>query len=127
MVVTVSSFITALPQFSCEDEDRIALFISKAQLLVGSERKWGSLYDEAVELMTAHKLARTNEAASSTNGKAVGAVTRLEVENRYSETYASPSQQNQDGPDSEYQSTIYGQQYLSLRKRVIGACVIGIV
>mgnify|MGYP000533648145 CR=1 FL=1 len=81
-----------------------------------------------MELVTAQKLARGNAAAEAENGKATGQITQLRVDNQFTESYAQPSQQgSSQGVDSEYQSTIYGQQYLSLKKRVIGAYVIRVV
>lgn len=128
MAVTASSFIVRFPEFEDEDSGRITLLITEAQLIVGSATKWGSLYDSAVNFVTAHQLARGNEAATAgTNGKASGPLTRLDVENQYSKTYANPQQSSsQSTTDSEYESTIYGQQFLALRKRVVGAYQVGI-
>ena len=128
MAVTASSFIVRFPEFEGEDSARITLLITEAQLIVGSTTKWGALYDSAVNFVTAHQLARGNEAATAgTNGKASGPLTRLDVENQYSKTYANPQQSSSQSKDSEYESTIYGQQFLALKKRVAGAYQVGIV
>lgn len=129
MTVTAESFKTVYPEFSTETDERVTLFIGKAQTLAGNATKWGALYDEAVEALTAHRLARSNEAASSENGKSAGPKTRLDVENQYSETYASPTQgkSSKSAEDAEYSQTVYGQQYLAVKRRVIGAYQVGVV
>lgn len=129
MAVTVDSFKTRFPEFSCTDDDRVTLIISEAQDFIGSATKWGSLYDQAVNFMTAHKLAVANQAAESDNGKGTGQLVSLNVQDQYTKTYSDSSRQgSQDSSaDSDLGLTIYGQQYSSLKRRVIGAYQISIV
>ena len=119
MAVTAASFKVVYPEFASETDVRIDLFLGKAALLV-NETKWGSLYDEGIETLTAHKLARANEAAGSDNGKGKGQLVSKDIKDHVSLTYAKEDQgsSSKSSSESEYSTTIYGKQYLALFRRV---------
>ena len=120
MTVTATSFKVVYPEFVSEEDARIEVFLGKSALLV-NQAKWGSLYDEGIETLTAHKLARANEAGSSENGKGTGQLVSKNIPNQVSLTYAKDSTESSSktAVQAEYSATIYGKQYLALLNRVV--------
>ncbi|MEL7494813.1 MAG: DUF4054 domain-containing protein [Cyanobacteria bacterium J06554_11] len=118
MTVTATSFKVVYPEFSTESDERVDIFLGKSALLV-NQTKWGSLYDEGIETLTAHKLARANEAAGSSNGKGVGQLVSKNINDHISLSYARESSESSSNStsQSEYSTTIYGKQYLALINR----------
>lgn len=120
MTVTATSFKVVYPEFATEADERIDIFLGKAALLI-NQANWGSLYDEGIETLTAHKLARANEAGSSEDGKGTGQLVSKNINDQISKTYAKESTESssKSAAQAEYSTTIYGKQYLALLNRVV--------
>lgn len=112
-VVTVDSFRIRFPQFESQSDARIELMISDAAKQVG-ESYWGDLYNQGVSYLAAHLLATEMQAfggSGSINGGAHALASR-----RVGDVSVSFAVSNQDHQSSFYNSTIYGQKYLTLLK-----------
>ena len=117
--------IIAKEYSSIADED-VEQYIEFVLPLV-SEKRFGPLYSRAVALLTAHTMklngVETEEGGGVDGG--IGEITALKSMGvaSYSEGSTSISFQSSassnsvgGGSDAEYKSTVYGTQYLSLRR-----------
>lgn len=120
MTVTPSSIKNRFPEFDSTEDARIQLFIDDAEIIL-NESYWGTKYDLGVSYYVAHKLTL---AIRSENGNEDGAgvISGKAVEG-VSISYATPTINS--ATDSDFMSTSYGIQYLSLMKTLgIAGCVV---
>lgn len=111
-----------MKEFSEVSDDDIKIFISISEPLV-SKKRFGKVYPQALAYMSAHKmkLAGHGEAIGvGTIGSSIGLASVSEGETSVSFTN---NQAGNTNSDAEYGLTIYGMQYLQLRR----SCVIPIV
>ena len=125
MAITVTEFICRFPEFSDDveyPEIRLQMFIDDAACYMGSdESRWCDKYNLAQAYYAAHLLAiADNSAAGDSNAKA-GPI------NNKSAGGVSVQRQvesvNRSETDTLLATTIYGQQYLSIRN----TCFIGVL
>ena len=104
-------------EFSAMEDEEISKWIELATPLV-SKKVFGKTYEHAIALLTAHKLKMNGYGDSS-----VGTVDDSLRVSSYSEGSTSigfsVSQGNNIQVDAEYALTVYGLQYLTLRRQRI--------
>lgn len=114
---------TVMKEFSEVSDEEINTYLSLAEPLI-SKRRFGKLYPQALAYLSAHKmkLAGLGETVgtSGTVGSTIGLSSVSEGETSVS---FSNSQTGNTTVDAEYGLTIYGLQFLQLRR----SCMIPIV
>ncbi len=117
-----------MPEFEQVQDDKVEKWITLARPLV-SEEKFGQLYEQAVALLTAHKMGLSGIGGtlagtklSMASGQGLASVS--EGETSISFDTAGTSMAATDPMAAEYAKTIYGLQYLSLCSQVIFPAVI---
>lgn len=111
-----------MTEFTQVEDDTVKAFVSLAEPLI-SRRKFGTLYPQALAYLTAHKMKLSGlgkKIGKGTIGDTIGLSSVSEGETSIS---FSNSQAGNTSTDSEYGLTVYGMQYLQLRKR----CVVTII
>ena len=112
---------TTMSEFKEVEDDTVRVFISLAEPLI-SKKKFGKLYQQGIAYLAAHKMKMSGlgkTIGSGTIGDTIGL-------SSVSEGETSVSFSNQGGntaTDAEFGLTVYGMQYLQLRKR----CIVTIV
>lgn len=108
---TTKGFKTRFCEFVGVDDAKVDMFISDAVIQL-NEAYWGAKYELGIYFLAAHYLALDQQTASKKtksnfplSGKSVDGV---------SVNYSTPS--FDDGTEAYYNTTSYGQRYLSLRK-----------
>jgi hypothetical protein len=120
MAVTVDTFTTDYPQFLATETETIERALSRAALRI-SAAQWGALYEEGQSLLAAHLLTIAAE-ATATDGKGqgvAGGVSSISVDGDISVSYADASYARSQQGSSNYDSTIYGRDFLQLQRQVI--------
>ncbi len=118
-----------MKEFSEIPDEEVQIYISLAEPLV-SKKKFGKLYEQAVAYVAAHKMKMNGMGtAALAGGISIGDMAGYSSisisEGEASMSFAS-SQGNSSGSisaDVEYGLTLYGKQFLQLRKN----CIIPIV
>lgn len=110
MTITATEFKTRFPEFSCEPDPRVELFIADSVSMLNSVY-WANKYDLGLHYLTAHYLILATESKDESQGS-VGMVSGKSVDG-VSVSYAVPAV---GLSDAFYASTVYGQRYLTLRK-----------
>ena len=117
-----------MPEFDQVPDDKVEKWITLARPLV-SEEKFGQLYEQAVALLTAHKMGLAGAGGtlagtklSMASGQGLASVS--EGETSISFDTAGTSLAATDPMAAEYAKTIYGLQYLSLCSQVLVNIVI---
>ncbi len=118
--MTPEIFKLRFPEFLCEDDDRIQMFIDDSVIIL-NETFWGDKYELGLAYLSAHfliagtKTANGDKSVSGTvSGKSVDGV---------SISYAVQTPNNIQ--ESFFSSTSYGQRYLVLKKSLsIGAAIV---
>ena len=123
----LQAFRIIAKEYSTIADEDVEQYIEFVLPLV-SEKRFGTLYSRAVALLTAHTMKMTGVDEGSGTGNSVGsgngevmALKSMGVAS-YSEGSTSISFQSSsnsstsNGSDTEYESTVYGIQYLTLRK-----------
>lgn len=111
-----------MKEFSEASDDDIHAFIAISEPLLGKKR-FGKLYPQALAYMAAHKMKLAgygSKIGEGTIGDTIGLSSVSEGETSVSFTN---SQSGNISPDAEYGLTVYGMQYLQLRR----SCIIPIV
>ncbi len=115
-----------MPEFEKVDDDTIKTFISLAEPLI-SKKRFGKLYEQALAYLSAHKMKLRGLGTSigiGTIGDTFGSF--FCFRRRNIGVFFSSTQQSRLGEaDGEYALTIYGTEYLNLRKRVAIPIVCG--
>ena len=115
---------TAMTEFAEVEDNTVKVFISLAEPLI-SKKRFGKLYQQALAYLSAHKmkmsgLGKSIGAGGGTIGDTIGLSSVSEGETSVS---FSNNQSGNTDTDSEFGLTVYGMQYLQLRKR----CIITII
>lgn len=109
-------------EFDKVPDDKVRIFISLVESLI-SRKKFGKMYEQALAYMAAHKM-KLSGLGSTTIGGTIGDTIGL---SSISEGETSVSFSNNQSAnitsDAEFGLTMYGIQFLQIRKR----CVLTIV
>lgn len=111
-----------MAEFSATPDDTVKAFISLSEPFI-SEKKFGKMYQQALAYLSAHKMKMSglgNKIGSGTIGDTIGLSSVSEGETSVS---FSNNQAGNIATDSEFGLTVYGMQYLQIRKR----CVVTII
>lgn len=111
-----------MAEFEEIGDDTVKVFISLAEPLI-SKKRFGRLYPQALAYLSAHKMKMSGlgeKVGEGTIGDTIGLSSVSEGETSVS---FSNSQAGNTAMDSEFGLTVYGMQYLQLRKR----CIITII
>lgn len=111
-----------MPEFSAAPDDAVKAFISLSEPLI-SRKKFGAVYQHALAYLSAHKMKMSGlgkKIGEGTIGDTIGLSSVSEGETSVS---FSNNQAGNIATDSEFGLTVYGMQYLQLRKR----CVVTII
>ena len=107
-----------MSEFAEVEDDIIKTFISLAEPLI-SQKRFGKLYQQALAYLAAHKMKMSGlgkSVGAGTIGDTIGLSSVSEGETSVS---FSNSQAGNTATDAEFGLTVYGMQYLQLRKRCI--------
>ena len=107
-----------MSEFVEVEDDIIRTFISLAEPLI-SKKRFGKLYQQALAYMAAHKMKMSGLGKNigvGTIGDTIGLSSVSEGETSVS---FSNNQAGNTAADAEFGLTVYGMQYLQLRKRCI--------
>lgn len=113
------------PEYAAQEEDTLRIWIELVEPYV-SEKKFGSLYYQALAYLAAHKMAlntpikEEEETTSIKNTMHVASYT----EGSTSISFNNPAASGTAGADAEFLLTAYGTQFLSIRKQCIVPIVI---
>lgn len=111
-----------MEEFADVPDDTVQTFISLAEPLI-SKKRFGKLYPQALAYLAAHKMKMSGLGKTigiGTIGDTIGLSSVSEGETSVS---FSNNQAGNMATDSEFGLTVYGMQYLNLRKR----CIVTIV
>lgn len=111
-----------MQEFEEVDDDTVNTFISLAEPLV-SKKRFGKLYQQALAYLSAHKMKMSGfgkTIGTGTIGDTIGLSSVSEGETSVS---FSNSQTGNTSADAEYGLTVYGMQFLQLRRN----CIIPII
>lgn len=105
------------PEYASKDNLELDLFASEAECEVAAS-KWGCRYDRAVALITAHLIAMSERAKNSGTGSSgTGALKKVKV-GQLEREFDVGSGVEADANGS-YNLTIYGKEFVRLRKQVL--------
>lgn len=107
-----------MSEFAEVEDDIIKTFISLAEPLI-SQKRFGKLYQQALAYLAAHKMKMSGlgkSVGAGTIGDTIGLSSVSEGETSVS---FSNNQAGNIATDAEFGLTVYGMQYLQLRKRCI--------
>lgn len=119
----LKAFRLVASEFAGVDNKTVKSWMELTAPLV-SRKKFKNLYDQSLALLTAHrmKLSGAYEAASEEGGSSIGSIADSLRVASYSEGSTSISFNNSVSAltnDAELALTVYGTQYLTLRRMVI--------
>ena len=114
MALTPANFVALFPEFTAQPLTRVQLFLDKATRS-SDPVKWGTLYEDAMNLLAAHMLCKSAQGGRVAGGSA--GPTTMETVGNLSRQYASTHQLGYRWTD--YATTPYGQEYLDL------CCILG--
>lgn len=122
---TLNVFRLVASEFDGVDDDTVCLWFDLTAPLV-SRKLFGKLYDQAVALLTAHRMKLSGKYEDETDGSGeglqIGSIADTMRVSSYSEGSTSVSFNNSVSTlekDADLALTTYGTQYLSLRRLVI--------
>ena len=104
-------------EFSEVEDEEVKKWMELAKPFV-SKKKFGNTYDHAIAYLTAHKLKMAGK-GDNTMGKVDDALRVSSFSEVDASIGFSVSQGNNMAVDAEYALTIYGLQYLSIRRQRI--------
>ncbi len=104
-------------EFQEVDDAEVVKWMELAKPFV-SKKKFGNTYDHAIAYLTAHKLKMAGK-GDNTMGKVDDALRVSSFSEGDASIGFSVSQGNNMAVDAEYALTIYGLQYLSIRRQRI--------
>ncbi len=107
-----------MSEFKEVDDDTVRVFISLAEPLI-SKKRFEKLHQQALAYMTAHKMKMSGLGKNigiGTIGDTIGLSSVSEGETSVS---FSNNQTGNTATDAEFGLTVYGMQYLQLRKHCI--------
>ena len=108
------------PEYASKADAELDLFATEAECEV-SETKWGCKYDRAVALITAHLIAMSERAKNSGTGSSgTGQLTKVKVGQLERTFDAGENSQGQGSSGKgSYSLTIYGKEFLRIRKQLL--------
>lgn len=107
-----------MKEFSDVPDEDVEAFILLSQPLI-SQKRFGKLYQQALAYLTAHRMKMEglgNKIVAGTIGDTIGISSVSEGETSVS---FSNNQANNLASDAEYGLTVYGMQFLQLRRSCI--------
>ena len=115
---------TAMTEFAEVEDNTVKVFISLAEPLI-SKKRFGKLYQQALAYLSAHKMKMSGlgKSIGAGNGTIVDTIGLSSVSEGETSVSFSNNQSGNTDTDSEFGLTVYGMQYLQLRKR----CIITII
>ena len=114
--MTPSDFKNQFPEFASETDARVQLFIDKAAPHFDFDR-WDDFYQDGVANWVAHNLAMAN--AQTAQGGAVQAMTNDNLVKKVGDVQVTKDTELLNKQtDTPFYRTLYGQQYLYLRRMV---------
>ncbi|MBQ7445916.1 MAG: DUF4054 domain-containing protein [Clostridia bacterium] len=116
-MTTLQIFRAVAGEFSEVTDANVLTWIELTAPLI-SEKRFGKLYNQALAYLTAHRMKLAGEGDKSTGTVDDGLRVASYSEGGVSISY-STSGQNAMQADGEYALTVYGLQYLEIRRRVI--------
>jgi len=128
MTISVTDFRVRFPEFSDTTEypdARIEMFIEdSADLYIGTdELRWGGKYDKAQAFLSAHLLTVGTGSEAGDSGAKVGPI-QSKTAGGVSVTRAVAASTSRSDNDEFLMTTVYGQQFLTIRNRCfIGATI----
>jgi len=111
-----------MKEFSQVSDDDIKLFISISEPLI-SKKRFGKVYPQALAYMAAHKMKLAGNGSAVANGTIGDTIGLASVSEGETSVTFTNNQMGNSNSDAEYSLTIYGMQYLQLRR----SCIIPIV
>lgn len=111
-----------MTEFAEVPDDTIQAFLSLAEPLI-SKKRFQKMYPQALAYLAAHKMKLSGLGKSSSIGFIGDTIGLASVSEGETSVSFSNSQAGNTDTDSEFGLTIYGMQYLQLRKR----CIVTIV
>lgn len=105
-----------MKEFDSVPDDEVKVFLELAEPLI-SRKKYGKVYQQALAYLTAHKMklgGLGKQIGTGTIGDTIGLSSVSEGETSVS---FSNSQSSNTSSDAEYGLTVYGMQFLQLRKK----------
>ena len=111
-----------MSEFKEVDDDTVRVFISLAEPLI-SKKRFGKLYQQALAYMTAHKMKMSDLGKSDGMVSIRDTIGLSSVSEGETSVSFSNNQAGNTATDSEFGLTVYGMQYLQLRKH----CIVTIV
>jgi len=120
VAVTYASFIDAYPEFATLTQTRIERELDRAIAQLDEDQIGEAFYDEAVELLTAHKMALGNQAAAQGGtGGITGGVRSVSVQGEGSITYSDVGTNQRRFQAGDYGLTVYGVRLQALLSKVV--------
>lgn len=120
MSISLAVFRMVAPEFSEVDDSDVNIWLDLTAPLV-SRKRFGKMYEQALALLTAHRMKTANVGSDESGGfDSVGGTGAAFKVASYSSGGESVSFNNSAltaklSPDAEYSQTSYGVQYLTLR------------
>lgn len=109
-------------EFAEVPDDTVKVFISLAEPLI-SKKRFGKMYQQALAYLAAHKMKMSGLGKSIGIGSIGDTIGLSSVSEGETSVSFSNNQAGNMATDSEFGLTVYGMQYLQLRKR----CIVTIV
>lgn len=113
-------FLIMHPEFANDSDKFVVAYLERA-LNQLSDLAWGTNFEQAVMLESAHNMALAKIAGNDSSGAfqgAVGPITSVSAAG-ISTSFATLSPQGKSATDDWYNKTVYGQQFLRLRNMTI--------
>lgn len=113
---------TTMKEFADIPDEEVEVYISLVEPLV-SKKRFGKLYSQAIAFVTAHKMKLNGlgkKIGTGTIGDTIGLTSVSEGETSVS---FSNNQIGNTASDAEYGLTVYGMQFLQLRR----GCIVPII
>lgn len=111
-----------MKEFSEVSDDDVKVFIGLAEPLI-SKRRFGKKYEQALAYLAAHKMKMGGLGVKIGNGTIGDTIGLSSVSEGETSVSFSNNQAGNTSADAEYGLTVYGMQFLQLRR----SCIITIV
>lgn len=109
-------------EFNEVPDDTVNMFLSLTEPLI-SKKRFGKMYQQARAYLAAHKMKLSGFGVSGGIGSIGDTIGLSSVSEGETSVSFSNNQAGNTATDSEFGLTVYGMQYLQLRKR----CIVTIV
>lgn len=109
-------------EFNKVPDDTVNMYLSLAEPLI-SKKRFGKMYHQALAYLAAHKMKMFGLGKTIGIGSIGDTIGLSSVSEGETSVSFSNNQTGNTATDSEFHLTVYGMQYLQLRKR----CIVPIV